>query len=238
MLLDDARAVRERLIRIEVASGSVEEAEALATKANELATVAARLQAISRRKRLFTAWNVPQSSWPGTDNVKRIINQTRDRFIESPKSKTLVDGQRWSKLSKAIEEFIVSAQALEKQDWKNYFSSRLFAGVPPELRKQTILQALPENIALLDLYTRLYRQFIQYRNVVPTTAEALDEVHACSDQLGNIRFIENDNVPAAVKAFFDATSGGTGADLDLLNAEVINWLRANNMLANYVVRAR
>ena len=238
MLLDEARVIHDRLTQMESASTSVEEAAALSAKANELATLAARVQALSRRNRLLRERGVLLSPRQGTDNARQVVNRLNERFSESPKSNTLVDGQRWSRLTAALGEFSTSTETLQKQDWLNYCASRLFAGVPPEQRQQTILQTLPENRASLESYARLYQRFNQYRNTVPGSAEEFDVVQACSDQLGAIRFIENDNVPATVKAFFNATSSGSGASLDFLNAEVVGWLRANNMLANYVVRAR
>ena len=127
---------------------------------------------------------------------------------------------------------------LQKQDWKDYFSRKLFGGVPPEQRKQTILQALPENRKAFERYTYLYQRFSQFRNIVPSTAEVLREVHAFSNELASIQFVENDEVPVPVRAFFNAVSSGSGASLDFLTQEVIEWLRINNMVANYVVRAR
>jgi hypothetical protein len=238
MLLDEARVIHDRLTLMESASTSVEEAAALSEKANELATLAARVQTLSRRNRLLRERGVPLSARQGTDNAQQVVNRLNERFAELPKSNTLVDGQRWSRLTAALGEFSTSTETLQKQDWMNYFASRLFAGVPPDQRKQTILQNLPENRSALEIYIRLYQQFIQYRNSVPGSAEEFELVQRCSDQLGAVRFVENDDVPSTVKAFFDATSSGSGASLELLKAEVVDWLRSNNMLANYVVRAR
>lgn len=238
MLLNDARNVRVRLMHAEAASSGIEEAEALAAKRNELQELANRIATVARRNTLLREENVPLSRIEAIDKAKQLISQINARFVESPKATTLVNKQRWSKLMSTLTEFRASAEAQQKQDWKVYFSSKLFGGVPPEQRKQTILQALPENQISLDRYTRLYQRFNQYRNLVPATVEALREVLACSKDLANIQFVESDDVPVPVKAFFDATATGNGANLDLLTQEVIEWLRTNNMLANYVVRAR
>lgn len=238
MLLNDARNVRARLMRAEAASSGIEEADALARKRNELAELASRVMMLARRNALLREEGVLLSPIPDIDKAKELIRQISARFAESPKATTLVDKKRWSKLILALTEFNASAETLQKQDWKAYFISKLFGGVPPEQRKQTILQALPENQKALVRYTHLYQCFNQYRNTVPSTVEALREVHGCSNDLANIQFVENDDVPTPVKAFFNATSAGSGASLDFLTPEVIEWLRTNNMLANYVVRAR
>lgn len=238
MLLSDARKVHERLVRAEVARSGIAEAEALAVKRNELQALVERVARLARRDTLLRNEGIQLSSIPDIDKAKLLISQINARFAELPKAATLVDRQRWSKLDSTLREFVARGEILQTQDWKAYFSSKLFGGVPPEQRKQTILQALPENQNALRRYTHLYQRFNQYRNAVPSTVEALCEVLACSKELAGIQFLENDDVPVAVSAFFNATSTGTGASLDFLTPEVIEWLRTNNMLANYVVRAR
>lgn len=238
MLLNNAQNVRARLMRAEAASSGIEEAQALATKRNELQALAARVEMLARRNTLLWEEGIPLSPIPNIDRTRQVISQINARFAEAPKAATLVDKQRWSKLVSTLTEFAASTEMLQREDWRAYFSSKLFGGVPPEQRRQTILQTLPENRKALERYTNLYQRFNQYRNTVPNTVEALRELHSCSNQLANIQFVENDDVPTSVRAFFNATSTGTGASLDFLTPEVIEWLRTNNMLANYVVRAR
>lgn len=238
MLLNDARSVRESLRLAENASSDIEEAEALAAKRSELQELAGRIGALANRNALLREQGVLLTPVPGIDKAKQLISQISARFAESLRSDTLVDKQRWSKLVLMLTEFSATAETLQKQDWKDYFSRKLFGGVPPEQRKQTILQALPENRKAFERYTYLYQRFSQFRNIVPSTAEVLREVHAFSNELASIQFVENDEVPVPVRAFFNAVSSGSGASLDFLTQEVIEWLRINNMVANYVVRAR
>lgn len=238
MLLNDSRAVRDRLARMEAAKTNIVEATSLSNKANELKSWAAKVQMLSERNRLLRQKSVARSSNLEANPVLQTIKLSSERFAESPHSSTLVGGQRWSKLVAALGEFSIAAETLQKQDWMKHFSTRLFAGVPPEQRRQTIVQSMPDNIVALRNYTQWYQRFIKYRNVVPASAEDFDDVQSSSDQLAAITFKENDDVPGPVKAFFNATSSGSGADLVFLTAEVVEWLRANNMLTNYVVRAR
>ncbi|KZN21248.1 MULTISPECIES: protein DpdI [Pseudomonas] len=238
MLLGDARSVHERLVRAQSARSDIDEAETLGVKRNELQRLADRIVILARRKAFLQLENVPISPVHDIDKAKQLISQNRARFAELPKSTTLVGNQRWSKLLSTLTEFSASTETLQKQDWKDYFSSKLFGGLPPEQRKQTILQALPSNQKALELYTRLYQRFNQYRNTIPSTLEELREILECSKGLPSIQFKENDDVPVPVRAFFDATSLGGGASLDFLTSEVIEWLRKNNMLVNFVVRAR
>lgn len=238
MLLDEARNVRARLTRAEASSSGIEEANALATRRDELKELAVRIMMLASRYTLLRAAGIPLTPISNIDTAKQVTTQIRDRFVESPEVSTLTNGKRWTRLVTTLNELKDSAEILQKQDWKNYFNSKLFGGVPPEQRRQTIVLALPENQKALERYTKLYQSFSQYRNTVPSTVEALHEVHVCSKDLADIKFVENDDVPIHVKAFFNATSTGSGANLDFLTPEVIEWLRTNNMAANYVVRAR
>src|SRR5690606_19812048 len=115
---------------------------------------------------------------------------------------------------------------------------KLFGGGAPEQRKQTISMTLPENQKAWDRYKRLYTRFAEYRNTFPATANELEGIQAWSKELSEIRFIENADIPSAVGEFFNATATGGGANLDLLTTEVIAWLRNNDMLDNFSVRAR
>jgi len=238
MLLNDAQTLRSRLVRAEAASSGIEEANALASKKAELEQHAARIVMLTRRNDLLRNAGIQLTPLQNTAKTRQLVIQIGDRFRESPKSSTLVDKQRWTKLTSALTELIVSGETQQKVDWKAYFSGKLFGGTPPEQRKQTILQSLPANKSALERYTFLYRRFNEYRNVIPSTVEALGELHTYSKELADIEFVENEDVPLAVRAFFSATATATGAGLDLLTPEVIEWLRTNKMLANYVVRAR
>jgi hypothetical protein len=238
MLLSNSRAVRERLTNIESAKANVEEAMALSAKGKELEKLAAKVLTISGRNRILREQGVSRSANFEITSVLQIVSLSSQRFAEAPKSTTLVGGQRWTKLVSALENLATSADTLQKQDWVAHFASRLFAGVPPEQRKQTIVESLPENKLALDSYARLYQRFNRYRNAVPTTTDEFDKVHEWSNELGAIQFVENDDVPGPVKAFFNAISSGSGASLEFLTPEVVGWLRTKNMLVNYVVRAR
>jgi hypothetical protein len=97
---------------------------------------------------------------------------------------------------------------------------------------------LPENRDALALYKGLYNRLSLYRTTVPSTAAELEEAQESSRQLSGIRFVENNDVPSAVREFFNATSSGGGANLELLTTEVVDWLRSNGMLNHFAVRAR
>lgn len=238
MIREEARKACERLVRADAAMNSVEEAEELSRKKSELRDLVAKVTALAERRCMLRQGGIPLSQPPDVKKAKESCRMILARFTESPKAATLKDKQRWTKLTESLTEFNTVEDTLQRQDWKGYYGTKLFGGVSPEQREQTILMTLPENRDALTLYKSLYKRMSLHRATVPSTAVELEEVQECSRQLSGIRFVENKDVPSAVREFFNATSTGSGANLELLTAEVVDWLRSNGMLNHFAVRAR
>ncbi len=239
MILDEAKKVRDRLLRAEEATSNVEEAAELSKKKGELRDLVDKVANLADRRCWLKLGGVSLSDTPDDlEKVKQSCRMLSSRFMESPNSSTLVDRQRWKNFTDAVSRFQTVEETQQKQDWKIYFDTKLFGGVTPQQREQTILMSLPENQKALAQYTNLYRRLTAFRNKPPSTVEELKDLQKCSEELSQIQFIENNDVPSAVREFFRATSSGTGANLDLLTSEVIAWLRSNGMLNNFAVKAR
>ena len=233
MLLEKAKAAHERLQSAQAARANLDEAQALLGLQKALSAKAVKLHALVARATLLRQNGVVLSPGPDTKTMRKAIDTLRKRFDEKTNSSTLTLGKHWTGLQTELEVAIATIEAEQRHDWKNYFATRLFAGLPPEQRKVGLVQT-PDNKLALGQYERLYEKFARYRNTVAATAEELDEVHRCSEALTNITFVEN--VPKEVELFINAVPGGAG--LDLLTAEVIEWLREQGLLASFVVRAR
>lgn len=239
MILDEAKKLRDRLLRAEAATSNVEEAEALSKKKIELRDLVDKVANLAERRCWLKDGGVSLSDPPeDLEKVKQTCRLLSTRFTESPHASTLVDKQRWKNLTESVIKFQTVEETQQKQNWKSFFETKLFGGVPPEQREQTILMSLPENQEALTQYRNLYKRLTAFRTLIPSTVEELKGVLNCSVELSRIEFIENKDVPSEVREFFKATSSGTGANLDLLTSEVIAWLRSNDMLKNFSVKAR
>jgi hypothetical protein len=232
MLLENARAAHERLQSAEAARVNLDEARALLGLQEELSLKAAKLHALVARATLLRENGVVLSSSPNTKAMRKVIANLRKRFDEKPNSSTLTQGQHWNGLQTELQTAITTLEVEQRQDWKN-FADSLFGGLPPEQRKVSLVQT-PANANKLGQYKLLYEQFARFRSAVAGTQEVLDEVRRCSEALKNIKFDEN--VPKEVELFLNAVPLGAG--LDLLTDEVIEWLRAQDLLGSYAVRAR
>jgi len=233
MLLENAKAAHERLQNAAVARVNLTEAQDLLALQKELSAKAMKFHALVARALLLRENGVFLSPSPDTKGMRKAIDTLRKRFDEKTSSSTLTQGKHWTGLQAALDSAIVTLEVEQRQDWKNYFGTRLFAGLAPEQRKVSLVQT-PDNKVAMGQYERLYEKFARYRHAVADTKEILDEVHRCSEALTNIIFDEN--VPTEVELFFKAIP--SGACLDLLTAEVVEWLRAQGLLGSFVVRAR
>lgn len=234
MLLANAKAAHEGLQGAEAARANLAEAQALLDLHRSLADCAGRLHELVTRANLLREYGVPLSPGPDTKAMRKTITNLRTRFDQVSTSRTLTQGKHWTGLLATLDGANATLDASQRQDWKDYFATQLFAGLPPAQRKVGLVHTLPENKLAIDQYTGLYEQFARYKSTVPSTLEALEDVRRCSDALGKITFVED--VPKDVEAFINAVP--TGASLELLTSEVIDWLRENGLLGSYMVRAR
>lgn len=239
MLLSDAYNARTRFIRAEEAQAGIENAQALSRKRDELSDIVLKIERLNARMGVLRAGGVSDLPLADTKKEMDIVSQIRARFLESPKFETLVGRQRWTRLSDSVDGLASEFDALQKKAWKE-FLSELFSGLPPEKLKQTILLASPEHKRAFARYSERFEMLQKSKQVVPDSSEIIRAVRECAIELDSIGrgFVPNTEVPASVQAFFNAIAGGAGAGLDLLSQDVVDWLRDNEMLTNYVVRAR
>ena len=233
MLGEHAVKVLSRLQSAEKAKGGVEQAQELNELRKELDERLERLRQLNARARLFKECKIRLSPVLDAEHASTLVSEVAARFQEAPVSSTLKKGKRWSGMLAALDMLERNARSRQAEDWKTFHSTQLFAGRPPE---QIRVARTPKNQELLRRYTDLYRKFAAYRNLAPETAEAIEEVRKSSDALAKIKFDED--VPADVEKFFEATASSSGASLELLKPTVIDWLRANNLISAFVVRSR
>lgn len=232
-LLFNATSTLERLTRLRTAAEGAEEAKALDSLRGELAELASPINALAAMAVTLRGEGVSLSAIPDLANVREILQKALERLLEIPKATTLRQGNRWTNLTKKLQTLAEKAQASQLADWQQYFDHHFFSGLSPA-QQEMKMDKTPQNAQALLRYRTLFQSFIKYRLQPPTNFEDFKKLHSLSQQLTEIAF--TDNAPKDVRKFLDAVSGGAG--LHLLTPEVFAWLRDNQMLANYVVRAR
>lgn len=232
-ITDKAKATLVRLNKIREARDGVDEAKALEGLRGQLLELAAPINQLASNTKLLASQGVGLSSVTEIGSAIETVKNVSTRFVETPKSTTLRQGTRWTNLSGRLEALATKMREVQANDWKIFFGNNFFGGLPPAQREAK-LAPTPENKEALERYKMLHQSFVKYRSNIPKDAEEFKSLRTMSEMLAQIKFQED--VPDDVRMFFEATI--TGASLDLLTYEVIEWLRSNNLLSSYVVRAK
>ena len=232
-LINNATSTLERLTKLRTAAVGAEEARDLDRLRRELSDLASPIKAIADKVAVLRGEYVSLSAIPDLANVRESVQKAFERFKQTPRATTLRQGRVWTALTNKLQTVAQKAQTALSADWQHYFDHRLFGGLPPAKRELTLAKT-PRNEQALRRYRELYQSFIKYRQQLPTSAEECSNLRQLSQQLAEITFQED--VPEDVRKFLEALSSGAG--LQLLTPEVLTWLRDNQLLENYVVRAR
>jgi len=232
-LTDKAQSVLSRLHEIEATRDGVAEAKALDEFHNQLFELAAPINQQAQHYTLLLEEGVNFSPIGEIGTVIEAVQKVSMRFNETLKATTLKQGKSWAILSEKLSSLAQKVKLSQAQDWKNFFDNNFFGGLPPTQRKAK-LASTPENVEAIKRYSELYHVFISYKSKAPIVADEFIRLRSLSEQLTQIKFQED--VPDDVRKFFEATS--TGANLELITLEVLGWLRQNDLLCNYVVRAK
>lgn len=234
LITDKAQAVLTRLNNVLAAKEGVDEAKTLDELRSELSQLALPIKQLASNAHLLSSQGLKLSSVPEIDSALETVRKVTTRFQEESKSGVLRQGTRWSGLKNKLELLAANVRSVQANDWKTFFASNFFGGLPPNQRGAQ-LASTPENKKALERYRTLYQNYNKYRSNIPTNSEEFDSLRMLSEQLAQIEFQED--VPRDVSKFFQATETG-GASLEMLTPEVIDWLRSNNSLMNYVIRAK
>jgi hypothetical protein len=233
MMSDQAQEVLVRLNKVREAKDGVDEAKAIDGLRNELIQLVTPIKQLASNAQLLSSQGLKLSAVSEVDSAIETVRKVSARFQEDPKSNTL-KGVRWTSLKSKLEILVTKIEEAQANDWKSFFVSNLFGGLSPTQRGAQ-LAPTPENKKALELYKQLYQNFNKYRSNIPKDAEEFEQLRKLSEKLAQIEFQED--VPKDVSKFFQAIGTG-GANLEMLTPEVIDWLRRNNSLMNFVVRAK
>ncbi len=171
-------------------------------------------------------------------NLKDVQDATEkiaNKFKEEPKSSSVFEGKKWSSYNEKTTLALKNATKSVESDWTKYFKT-LFGGMNPEQRKSRLILKIPENKIAIEKYTKIYNEFIHHNNQIPDSLEIFQKIHSLVKELSEISMAFKENVPENVKKFFDQTT--FGASLDYLTDDVMVWLRENDMLSSFIVKAK
>lgn len=188
---------------------------------------------VAKNAKLLAENKVPLSPQSTLSDFKDATDKLAAKFIETPKSTSVFEGKKWVNFHEKTTLAIKNAAKSVDTDWAKYFTS-MFGGMPPEQRRSTLITKIPENKVAIDSYTKLYNELMRYKNSIPDTNEDFIVIKNLIKKISEIKFQEN--IPENVKKFFDQTT--FGASLEYLTEDVMVWLRENDLLSSFIVRAK
>jgi hypothetical protein len=231
-LLKRAIKAETKLQHINQAAADLKEIKQLDELRQVLQELRNLTASIAKKTNSLRQYNVPVTALPDISSIKDLTKPLAQKFIETPKSTTIFEGTRWGKFNKKITLIIKNTNTSIEADWTKYFNT-LFGGMNPEQRR-TGLITIPENKDAINKYEKLYNEFIQHKNQIPDNKEVFKEIQNLVKHLSEVSFV--DDAPEDVREFFEQTT--YGASLEFLTEDVIIWLRDNNLLSSFVVRAK
>jgi hypothetical protein len=235
LLQDRASKCLARLSAAERAKGGVDEATALDGLLREFGRAAKPFFEACAKLLLLREEKIKVPVQAALRKQQQSIGNVSSRFREKSEAATLKQGRRWSSLVDAVGEATKLVDDSLSEGWRTFVGSELFGGQEPD-REERLLAKTPENRRALQEYRRLFSEFSQLRSTPPSEKEAISRLRALSGELGKIQFQRD--VPRAVRDFLEAAGTSGGASMGLLTNEVAAWLLDNNLLDNYVVKAR
>lgn len=226
----EAEAKLQMLIETSADLGEISQLDQLRQHLIKLNTDAAN---VAKSSKTLAENKVPLSQQSTLADIKDATDKLAAKFIETPKSTSVFEGKKWGDFHEKITLAIKNAAKSVDNDWAKFFTS-LFGGMPPEQRRSTLIIKIPENKVAIDSYTNLYNQLMRYKTTIPEDEEDFITIKNLVKKISEIKFQEN--IPENVKKFFDQTT--FGASLEYLTEDVLVWLRENDLLSSFVVRAR
>ena len=232
-MLERAKEAEAKLQMLIETSADLGEISQLDLLRQHLINLNADAADVAKKSKTLAENKVPLLPQSSLEVIKDATDKLAAKFIETPKSTSVFEGKKWVNFHEKITLAIQNAAKSVDNDWAKFFTS-LFGGMPPEQRRSTLIIKIPENKVAIESYTNLYRELMRYKTNIPEDEKDFITIKNLVKKISEIKFQEN--IPENVKKFFDQTT--LGASLEYLTADVMVWLRENDLLSSFVVRAR
>lgn len=241
MLIDEARVLVEDLKKLATLKMDSDEVSSLQEKRISLGNWLGETNELKGVHTLFVEQKISKSLSQYVKGLTSLLNKILNEFRVERNHETLTKENRWTDLERKYSTFKDDLKSSLEGDWTIYFESKYRRPSPFDLQ-QTIAMNLPKNVDALQEYKKIFTELNEYKRSLPTSEKTFKE---CDELLRKLdllsgQFVSAGELPDFVKRFFLAlkNSGMGGVPLSDVTPEVIDWLRSNKLLHNYVVRSK
>ncbi|TBE49926.1 hypothetical protein ELH06_12520 [Rhizobium ruizarguesonis] len=229
------KALRERLVALDLLGANVAETGLLEDLRSDLASPAAELSRALDQRALLLGSGIETLEPPSLETARKRAATLLNRFTAEQKASALKKGTGWANLLKEMKTASTDVSASVMGAWKGYWQT-VFTGEAPALVKGRIAFT-PANNAAFKTYEQLHQTFRAEFDKLPADQSAIERVKALAARLTEKAKEFDFDVPADVKRFLEAIQSG-GAKLDLLTEAVLKWLNENDAFDNYRIVPR
>ena len=172
--------------------------------------------------------------FPVSEKVKlsELAKDLLEAFDIEPTAQSLKTNGLLTNTLRALKKLVLSHQTHLDTAFNDFIRSK-YGGIDPRDLNQSAAKT-PQNTELIQNFKAEFESFRRVQKVTPVTNELLDEIETIGSSLQEIIKKVDFDVPDEVKNFFNGIENG-GADLNLLNETVVNYLRENNMIADFKI---
>lgn len=166
------------------------------------------------------------------DKLSELAKGLFEAFDSESTAQSLKTNGLLTNTLRALKKLVSSHQRHLDNAFNDFVRSK-YGGINPRDLNLSAAKT-PKNTELIQNFKVEYDRFRQAQNVTPITTEVLNDIETIGSNLQEIIKKVDFDVPDEVKNFFNGIENG-GADLNLLNETVINYLRENNMIADFKI---
>lgn len=167
--------------------------------------------------------------------ARKTLSKLRERFAQDPHAEQLTRRQDWTRLKEQLQATRNNLASALDAEWRRFVKEAYRGDAPNNLANS--LAGTESNKRNFQLYLDGYNKLNEYARSRPNERADFDSVRELARQLTEIYQRFDFNVPEDVKRFLKAVADG-GANLDLLTAEVRDWLQQQNLIGQYRIVAR
>ena len=172
--------------------------------------------------------------FPVSEKVKlsEFAKDLLEAFDTEPTAQSLKANGLLTNALRALKRLVESHETNLDNALNDFIRSK-YGGINPRDLNLSAAKT-PKNTELIQNFKFEYERFRDAQRTTPITTEVLDNIETIGSRLQEIIKKVDFDVPDEVKNFFNGIENG-GADLNLLNETVVNYLRENNMIADFKI---
>ncbi|MGN7610939.1 hypothetical protein ACQZV8_02525 [Magnetococcales bacterium HHB-1] len=167
--------------------------------------------------------------------ARKQLDKLLQHFSENFKAENLTCGDDWPRFEQHVDATISDIRPICKSAWSQFVDTSYSGESPRDLKK-----TLPHtecNLAQLKIYQSTYQELQRLRKTRPTQRADFDKIGDLARQLREIGQQFERDVPKEVDHFLRAVNAGN-ATLNLVTAEVMDWLQQQNKTDDFRVVVR